>query len=136
MIRTYTDLSKLETLEERFNYLQLGDRVGKETFGFDRYINQVFYKHQEWKQIRNEIIVRDNGCELGLEGYEIGSSIYVHHMNPVTINDIEEWSAYLVDPEYLVCMSFKMHNAIHFGDSQILGSYEIVERSPNDTKLW
>lgn len=136
MIRTYTDLSKLKTLEERFSYLKLGDKTGVSTFGFDRYLNQKFYADEAWKRIRNEVILRDQGCELGLEGYDIGSSIYVHHMNPITILDIDEWTPYLVEPEYLICMSFKMHNAIHFGSDEVLRSYELVERRPNDTKLW
>lgn len=136
MIRTYSELSKLQTFEERFNYLKLGDRTGVTTFGFDRYLNQMFYSNPKWKVIRREIIMRDNGFEMGLNGYPINGSIFVHHINPISIEDIEEWSEYLIEPEYLVSVSFKLHNAIHFGDGSILTSYEIIERSPNDTKLW
>ena len=136
MIRTYSELSKLQTFEERFNYLKLGDRTGVTTFGFDRYLNQMFYSNPKWKEIRREIIMRDNGFEMGLKNYPINGSVYVHHMNPISIRDLEEWSEYLIEPEYLVSVSFKLHNAIHFGDGSILTSYEVVERSPNDTKLW
>ena len=136
MIRTYSELNRLKTLEERFNYLKLDNGVGVETFGFDRYLNQIFYKDKRWKSIRNKVIIRDNGCELGLEDYEIGGPVYVHHMNPITIHDLKEWSPYLIEPEYLICMSYKLHNAIHFGDSRVLSEFNLTERSPNDTKLW
>ena len=136
MIRTYSELSKLQTFEERFKYLKLGDRTGVTTFGFDRYLNQMFYSNPKWKEIRREIIMRDNGFEMGLKNYPINGSVYVHHMNPISIRDLEEWREYLIEPEYLVSVSFKLHNAIHFGDGSILTSYEVVERSPNDTKLW
>lgn len=136
MIRTYTDLSNIKTFEERFNYLKLSDRVGVETFGFDRYINQMFYNDPRWKKVRDEIIIRDNGNEMGLEDYPINGSVYVHHMNPITIKDITEWSGYLIEPEYLISVSYQLHNAIHFGDNKILSRYTITERSPEDTKLW
>ena len=136
MIRTYSDLSKLKTLEERFQYLKLGDRAGVETFGFDRYLNQKFYSDPEWKRIRDQIIIRDNGNEMGLEDYPINGSIYVHHMNPITMKDIDEWSEYLIEPEYLISVSFKLHNAIHFGDDSVLTQFRLTERKPGDTKLW
>lgn len=136
MIRTYSELCKLHTVEERFNYLKIGDKVGASTFGFDRYLNQIFYKNKEWKDIRNQVILRDQGCEMGLEGYEINGSVYVHHMNPISIHDLKEWSPYLIEPEYLICVSYKVHNAIHFGDNKILSMFEVKERTPNDTKLW
>lgn len=136
MIKTYSELSKLQTFEERFNYLKLGDQTGVTTFGFDRYLNQIFYSHPEWKKIRRDIIVRDNGFEMGLKDFPIKGFIYVHHMNPISIEDIQEWSEYLIEPEYLISVSFKLHNAIHFGNNSVLKSYEVVERSPNDTKLW
>lgn len=136
MIRTYKDLSKLKTLEERFQYLKLGDRAGVETFGFDRYLNQKFYSNPEWKRIRDRIIIRDNGNEMGLEDYPINGSVYVHHMNPITIKDIDEWSEYLVEPEYLISVGFKLHNVIHFGDDSVLTQFKLTERKPGDTKLW
>lgn len=135
MIRTYSELSKLETFDERFNYLKLNSTVGKETFGLDRYLNQVFYRHREWKRIRSEIIIRDNGCDLGIDGLDIQRGIIVHHMNPITINDIEEWSAYLMEPEYLICTSLRTHNAIHYGDINLLNN-SVTERLPNDTCPW
>lgn len=136
MIKTYSELIHFSTLEDRFNYLKLGDRVGTETFGFDRYLNQVFYKDQIWKSIRNEIILRDRGFELGLDGYEISGSVYVHHINPITITDIEEWSSFLLNPEYLISVSFAMHNAIHYGNANFLSKYELIERTASDTRLW
>lgn len=135
-IRTYSELIKLKTLEERFEYLKLDGLVGEDTFGFDRYLNQTFYKNKQWKSRRNSIIVRDNGNELGLLGYEIPGSIYVHHMNPITIDDIEDRSSFLLNPEYLICTSFNMHNAIHYGNINFIKSYDFVDRSVNDTKLW
>lgn len=135
-IKTYSELIQIKTLEERFEYLKLDGLVGEDTFGFDRYLNQLFYKDKQWKSIRNSIIVRDNGNELGLLGYEIPGSIYVHHMNPITIDDIEDQSSFLLNPEYLICTSFNMHNAIHYGNINIIRSYDFVDRSVNDTKLW
>lgn len=136
MIRTYSELSKLQTFEERFNYLKLGDRAGVTTFGFDRYLNQMFYSNPKWKEIRREIIMRDNGFEMGLDGYPINGSVYVHHMNPISIEDIEEWSEYLIEEEYLISVSFKLHNAIHFGDDSVLTQFKLTERKPGDTTLW
>ena len=136
MIRTYSELSKLETLKERFQYLKLGDRTGVETFGFDRYLNQKFYNDPEWKRIRDKIIIRDNGNEMGLDDYPINGAIYVHHMNPISIRDINEWSEYLIEPEYLISVSFKFHNAIHFGDDSVLSQFNFIERTSGDTKLW
>lgn len=136
MIRTYSELSKLRTLEERFRYLKLKGQVGASTFGFDRYLNQNFYKSKEWKDIRNQIIVRDLGCELGLEDYEINGRIIIHHMNPIKDDDIVHASDFLTNPEYLVCVSHDMHNAIHFSDENILKKYEVVERTPFDTCPW
>lgn len=135
MIRTYSELLKLKTFQERFRYLQLGGFVGEETFGFDRYINQKFYMSPEWKSVRNEIIVRDNGCDLGVEGYEIHSRLYIHHMNPIAVNDIVDQTEFLMNPEYLICVSFNTHNAIHYGDESLLIT-EPVERKPNDTCPW
>jgi hypothetical protein len=126
----------LPTFEERFRYLQLNGRVGEDTFGFDRYLNQVFYQRSpEWKSIRDYVIIRDNGCDLGMEGYDIGGRILVHHMNPITIEDIERNSKYLLDPEFLISTSHNTHNAIHYGDESLL-IVAPIERRRNDTCPW
>jgi hypothetical protein len=134
-IRTYSELIKLPTFEERYRYLQLGGRVGEETFGFDRYLNQVFYKSDEWRAIRDFVIVRDNGCDLGIEGREIHTRILVHHMNPIRQEDILRRSKYLLDPEYLICTIKNTHDAIHYGDESLL-ILPPVERTKNDTCPW
>lgn len=136
MIRTYRELIALPTFEERFGYLKLNGTVGEDTFGFDRYINQQFYNSQEWRKLRDEIIVRDNGCDLGLTGYDIGGRILIHHMNPVTVRDIQERSQYLMNPEYLICVSHDTHNAIHYGDENQLRNKLPIERTKNDTCPW
>lgn len=135
MIRTYTDLIKLPTFEERFEYLKLNGRVAKETFGFDRWLNQVFYRSPQWKKLRNQIIIRDNGCDLGIEGREIPDRIYVHHLNPLLPDDISNKSEFLLNPEYLICVSHMTHEAIHYGDANLLAK-DYVERTPGDTTLW
>lgn len=135
MIRTYKELSRLQTFEERFNYLKLSGSIGTETFGFDRYINQMFYRSKEWKSIRNHVIVRDNGCDLGIEGREIQKGIIVHHINPIKIDDIVSATEFLMNPDYLICTSLKTHNAIHYGDSNLLYKDPVIRR-PGDTKLW
>lgn len=137
MIRTYTELSKLQTFEERYRYLKLGGAVGRETFGFDRIFNQQFYASREWKQVRDLIITRDLGCDLGVEGHEIpnGVKIYIHHMNPILLDDIENHSDILLDPEFLITTTFRTHNAIHYGDEDLIVSKPIV-RSKNDTCPW
>ena len=135
MIRTYKELSRLKTFEERFDYLKLNGSIGTETFGFDRYINQMFYRSKEWKSIRNHVIVRDNGCDLGIEGREIQKGIIVHHINPIKIDDIVSATEFLMNPDYLICTSLKTHNAIHYGDSNLLDKDPIIRR-PGDTKLW
>ncbi len=135
MVRSYAELSKLHTFEERYKYLQLGGTVGEETFGFDRFINQNFYRSQEWKSIRDYVIVRDNGCDLGIEGFEIYGKVYIHHMNPILLKDFEEQSEFLLDPEYLICTTHQTHNAIHYGDESLLIGNPI-ERSINDTCPW
>jgi hypothetical protein len=134
-IRTYRELSRLETFKERYNYLALRGSVGSTTFGFDRWINQRFYRSFEWRRVRNEVIVRDNGCDLGVPGYEIQVSLLVHHMNPVSLEDITNFSEYLMDPNYLITTTLWTHNAIHFGDESLLPQGP-VERKPGDTKLW
>lgn len=135
MIRTYTELSKLTTFKERYQYLQLNGAVGQDTFGFDRYLNQGFYKSKEWKSIRDQIIVRDNGCDLGVEGYDIHARIYIHHMNPILPKDIVDQTEFLLDPEYLICVTHNTHNAIHYGDESLLVTEPVV-RTPNDTCPW
>ena len=134
-IRTYSELSQLATFEERYRYLRLGGHVGKETFGFDRWINQMFYKDPEWLKVRDIVIMRDNGCDLGIEGREIYSRIIVHHMNPITKADILDRSKFLLDPEYLICTVKNTHDAIHYGDESLLITLPI-ERSKNDTCPW
>lgn len=134
-IRTYSELITLPTFEERFEYLQLNGQVGKDTFGFDRYINQNFYRSLEWKRVRDKVILRDNGCDLGVEGYEIHGRILIHHMNPITIKDIESMSEYLLNPEYLISTVHNTHNAIHYGDESLLLTAPI-ERRKNDTCPW
>lgn len=134
-IRTYSELSQLATFEERYRYLRLGGYVGKETFGFDRWINQMFYKDPEWLKVRDIVIMRDNGCDLGIEGREIYSRIIVHHMNPITKADILDRSKFLLDPEYLICTVKNTHDAIHYGDESLLITLP-MERSPNDTCPW
>ena len=134
-IRTYSELIKLPTFEERYAYLRLGGRVGETTFGFDRYLNQMFYKSDEWLAIRDKVIVRDNGCDLGIEGREIESSILIHHMNPISKKDILERSDFLLNPEYLICTIKNTHDAIHYGDENLLIK-DPIERRKNDTCPW
>ena len=131
----YSELSNLKTFEERYKYLQLNGAVGEETFGFDRFINQNFYKSSEWKAVRDFVIVRDNGCDLGIEGHEIRGRIYIHHMNPIMPKDILTQSAFLLNPEYLISTIHSTHNAIHYGDESLLIK-EPIERSKNDTCPW
>ena len=135
-IRTYSELIELPSFKERFEYLQLNGKVAEETFGYDRYLNQVFYNSYEWKQIRRDVILRDNGLDLGCDDRIIGGRIYVHHMNPILLKDIETRSADILNSEYLISCSFDTHNAIHYGDITLLPEYEIVERKPNDTIPW
>lgn len=134
-IKTYTELITFPTFEERFQYLQLNSEVGSETFGFDRWLNQVFYRSYQWKRLRDEIIIRDNGCDLGVEGFEINRRIIIHHMNPISINDIEKETDLLLNPEFLICTSHNTHNAIHYGDEKLLITAP-VERRRNDTCPW
>lgn len=134
-IRTYSELITIPTFEERYDYLRLGGKVGEETFGFDRYINQLFYRSKEWKSIRDRVITRDNGCDLGIDGREIYGKILIHHMNPITKDDILQRSEYLLDPEYLITTIKNTHDAIHYGDRSLLITSP-VERSRNDTCPW
>jgi hypothetical protein len=134
-IRTYRELRRLETFEERFEYLKLSDVVGERTFGFDRWINQYFYHSQEWKNARNHVILRDHGCDLGIPGYEIQSGLVVHHMNPVTLDEIKHSEISLIDPDFLITTSLRTHNAIHYGDKSLLPRDPVV-RKRGDTTLW
>lgn len=134
-IKSYSELKALSTFEERYSYLRLRGRVGQDTFGFDRIFNQMFYRSKEWKSIRDYVIVRDNGCDLGVEGYEIHGRILVHHMNPITLDDIERNSDFLMNPEYLISTTHITHNAIHYGDENLLITAPI-ERKRNDTCPW
>lgn len=134
-IRTYDELITYPTFEERYNFLRLVGKVGEETFGYDRYINQMFYRSKEWKRIRDIVILRDNGCDLGVEGYDIHDKVLIHHMNPITADDIKYTSEYLMDPRYLITVSFNTHQAIHYG-TQFNLITNPVERRPNDTSPW
>lgn len=135
MIRTYSELITLPTFEERYQYLKIGGTVGEETFGFDRYLNQSFYKSKEWLRIRDHVIVRDRGCDLAMIDREIRGKILIHHMNPITKEDIVRRSKYLLDPEYLICTVKNTHDAIHYGDESLLIKAPI-ERQKNDTCPW
>lgn len=133
--KTYSELSQLLSFEERYQYLRLCGKVGEDTFGFDRYLNQEFYKTDEWRTIRDVVIIRDNGCDLGVDDRQIGGRILVHHMNPITKEDILYRSKMLLDPEYLICTTDNTHKAIHYGDENLLIKNPI-ERRPNDTCPW
>ena len=134
-IKTYSDLIAYKTFEDRFNYLKEDGRVGDDTFGYDRYLNQRFYQSVLWHRIRNEVICRDCGNDLGLDGYPIYGRIIIHHLNPLTEEDIIEQTPFLTDPEYLICSAFETHNAIHYSDESILIKEPII-RKPGDTTLW
>lgn len=134
-IKTYSELITLPTFKERYSYLRLGGRVGEETFGFDRYINQIFYKSKEWRSVRDHVIARDNGCDLGMPGHDIYGKILIHHMNPVTTRDIIEKKDWILDPEYLISTVKRTHDAIHYGDERLLIA-EPITRSKNDTCPW
>lgn len=134
-MRTYTELKKLKTFKERFDYLKIGGSVGESTFGSRRWANQNFYHSPEWKRIRDLVIIRDMGCDLGIEGREIVQKIYIHHMNPIIMQDLIERSQLLLDPEYMICTSYMTHQAIHYGDESLL-ALDPIERRPNDTIPW
>lgn len=139
IIKTYSELSKLKTFDERFSYLKLNGQVGLETFGFDRIYNQMFYQRSpEWRRVRDYVIVRDNGCDLGIAGYEIpdGVSIYIHHMNPINVDDIRNCTDYLLNPDYLISTIFYTHQAIHYGNKNLLRNSAPIERAINDTCPW
>lgn len=135
MIRTYSELSSLHTFEERFRYLSLRGQVGISTFGFDRWINQQFYRSRLWKDVRQTVILRDNGCDLGIDGYEIHSNLLIHHINPMSVEDVKHGQEWLIDPEYLITTTHATHNAIHYGDESLLRK-PYSPRTRGDTKLW
>lgn len=135
MIHTYRDLIQIPTFQERFEYLKLGGRVGEETFGFDRYFNQKFYRSKEWKDVRDYVITRDNGCDLAIPDRQIYGKIFIHHMNPISLKDIKEATDYLLNPEYLISVTKLTHDAIHYGDANLLPPEPIIRKS-GDTKLW
>lgn len=134
-IRTYSELITIPTFEERFEYLQLKGSVGKDTFGYDRYLNQVLYRSPEWKCLRNQIIIRDNGCDLACDGYDVYGKVLIHHLNPITVEDVLARSRRVFDPDNLVCVSHSTHNAIHYGDVDLLVTGPII-RTKNDTCPW
>lgn len=134
-MRTYTELSRIPTFEERFEYLKLDGRIAEETFGFDRYINQKFYHSSEWKRVRDQVIVRDLGCDLAFSEFVISGLIVIHHMNPIMLEDLLEGNLDVLKPEYLVCTSKRTHNAIHYGDKRLLPP-PMVQRSRNDMCPW
>jgi len=135
MIRSYSELSRIQTFEERYQYLNLHGEVGETTFGFDRYLNQKFYTSAQWKHLRHIVIVRDNGCDLGIEGYEIHHRPLIHHMNPMTIEHLVHGDEVILDPEFLITTTHNTHNAIHFGDEKMLRK-PLIERKVGDTRLW
>lgn len=135
MIRRYSDLVMLDSFKDRYEYLKLQGQVGMDTFGLDRYLNQTLYRSKKWINSRNEVIIRDNGCDLGVIGYDIFGKIIVHHMNPLTVEEIEEDSDDIYNPEFLICVSHITHNAIHYGDERLLPRLS-VERTRNDTCPW
>lgn len=135
-IKTYSEMSLLQTFDDRFNYLNLKGKVGLDTFGYDRYMNQMFYKSREWQKVRSYVIVRDNGCDLGIPDRPIMGNIYIHHIEPITIEDIKRGSSKLLDPDNLICVSFETHNALHYGTEVYLEKYKIHDRHANDTCPW
>lgn len=135
IIRCYKELSRIDNYEERFRYLKLVGQVGESTFGFDRYLNQIVYSSKRWKQVRNAVIIRDEGRDMGVEGYEIQGRIVIHHMNPISIEDAEKDRDFIYDPEFLICVSPITHNAIHYGDESLLPKGP-VDRFPNDMCPW
>lgn len=135
MNRTYAELRRLSTFEDRFEYLRLGGAVGRATFGFERYVNQSFYRSAEWKRVRHQVIARDFGLDLGVDGHEIHDRIIIHHMNPMSVDEIENGEGHILDPNFLITTTHRTHNAIHYGDYSLLPK-PLVERLPGDTRLW
>ena len=136
IIRCYKELIRIPTFHDRFEYLKLNGVVGDTTFGYERTLNQMLYTSSKWRRLRNQIILRDNGCDLGVNGFEIPDKIIVHHMNPMTLDDLKDFSDDVFNPEYLICVSHNTHNAIHYGDGSLLVLSKPIERLPNDTCPW
>lgn len=134
-VRRYSELRRISTFEERFEYLSLRGEVGKSTFGFDRWINQQFYRSREWHQARDYVVYRDGACDLGITGHDIRSRLLVHHMNPIGPEDLDRGEPWVLDPEFLITTTHRTHNAIHYGDESLLVK-PLVERRPGDTRLW
>lgn len=133
--RRYSELRRLDTFEDRFEYLKLGGSVGYSTFGFDRHVNQAFYTSSEWRNVRRQVILRDKGCDLGVPGYEINGALLIHHINPMDVDDVIHQEEWILDPEFLITTTHNTHNAIHYGDISLLPT-KLVERTRGDTRLW
>lgn len=136
MTKSYSELITFSTFMERFKYLSLGCRVGEMTFGSHRYLNQVFYTSEAWRKVRDKVIIRDDGCDLGISGRDIGGRIYIHHINPITLEDLEKRHSCVLDPENLICVSRRTHEAIHYQDPKLLIDNQPKQRTPGDTRLW
>lgn len=134
--RTYSELIEIPTFEERYRYLKLNGVIGEDTFGYDRYLNQLFYRSKEWRSIRNQVLLRDNGFDLACDGYVIPGKVLIHHMNPITLRDIQQRNDEILNPEYLICVSLDTHNAIHYGDDSRILTVEPIVRTRNDTCPW
>lgn len=135
-IRTYSELIRIPDFTERYKYLKLNGVIGEDTFGFDRYLNQVFYHSKAWRNVRRQVILRDNGCDLACEGYDIPGKVLIHHMNPITLKDINQRKDEILNPEFLICVSLGTHNAIHYGDDSRIIAVTPVIRTKNDTCPW
>lgn len=136
MNKSYSELKLLDTFEERFKYLEIGGHIGIDTFGFNRYLNQNLYHSQEWLKVRDQVIIRDNGMDLGVEGYPVNGRIVIHHINPITIEDVLERNPQIFNLDNLISCSHQTHNAIHYGNEDYLSSFQVIERKPNDTCPW
>lgn len=134
-VRTWSELQRIQSFEERYEYLRLRGSVGHTTFGYDRHINQQFYTSRQWRQVRQHVIARDLGCDLGVEGFDIHDKIIIHHMNPMTVEHVVHGEEHILDPEFLITTTHRTHNAIHYGDEQLLPR-QLVVRQPGDTRLW
>lgn len=134
--RMYSELIEIPTFEERYRYLKLNGVIGEDTFGYDRYLNQLFYRSKEWRSIRNQVLLRDNGFDLACDGYTIPGKVLIHHMNPITLRDIQQRNDEILNPEYLICVSIDTHNAIHYGDDSRILTVEPIVRTRNDTCPW
>lgn len=134
--RYFSELVKMNSFDERFKYLKIGGHIGIESFGFNRYLNQNLYHSPEWLEVRDKVIIRDQGMDLGVDGYSIGSRIVIHHINPITIEDVIDRNPDIFNPEFLICCSHATHNALHYGDDGYLSRFSYVERKPNDTIPW